>query len=132
MVSCTGSPRRSHGQPSPTGTVITADGDWDDLDAAIEAACAKTEHALVRRVAFQLQPAEVIDIPTRRRAYDLVTVGGEPTHVTFVARQTGDPTPIEITAKVGRFGDAAREDTLLKVISARLTDLKGKDFAPMR
>jgi hypothetical protein len=42
------------------------------------------------------------------------------------------PEPITISVRVGRWGDSAREEELLKAIRARLNDLKGVDWAPIR
>lgn len=125
-----GFPKR--GAPTPSGTTAIVRGEWDDLDAAIEAMCGTTELALVGRVAFQLQPAEVADLSTRRRGYDLLTSADEPARITFAAQETGEPTAMVMTVRVGRFGDASREAAVIEAVRRRLADLEGKDFAPMR
>lgn len=122
-------------RPDPVvspGTAIIAHGDWDDVDASVEAAVGRNEMAIVRRISLELEPAEAVDIPTRRRAFDLVTSDDQPARIKFVAKTTTDPGDIEVFARVGRFGDRAREESLLRAVRERLEDLAGRDFAPMR
>ncbi len=128
---CAGPGKRPDPVVSP-GITIIAEGDWDDVDASVEAAVVRCEMAIVRRISFQLEPAETIDVPTRRRAFDLVTADDQPARLKFVAKSTTDPGDIEVFAHVGRFGDRAREQTLLDAVRDRLDALAGRDFAPLR
>lgn len=107
-------------------------GDWDDVEAALEVALSSAELAVIGKAALHVVPAETNEISTRRVAFDLVTVGDEPAAVRFAALRTGDPTPIEVFARIGRFGDVQLEDRLLAAIAHRLTQLEGKDFAPLK
>ncbi len=120
-------------EPAPSaGSTIVTNGDWDDLKAAIDYAAGIQEMAFVREVAFQLEPLEVAELPTRRRWFDLVTVGDEPVKLSFRAMSSAQPTDMVITARVGRFGDGPRERQLLDTIKTRLDQLAGVDVAPIK
>lgn len=66
---------------------------------------------------------------TERMAFELVTVGGEPVRLTAARAGEGR---VVLEARVGRFGDPARERRLLSAVAARLRALFGRDYAPVR
>jgi len=65
------------------------------------------------------------------RAYRVRTINDEPVWI-VVSSENGwsddrAASPLRITAKVGRFGDRAREDELLSHLKARLAFLIARD-----
>jgi len=112
------------GQVSPGRATLTAD--WNDLDAAADVAAQRTELVVLRTTSPD---------PCTRR-YDLLSVSGEPGTL-IVTRPhpcdgPGESIPLTIEATIGRFGDPRRERILLNAFTARLADLHGVDFAPIR
>lgn len=112
-----------------SGERAVAIGDWDDLDDAVSVGARKCEMALLSA------REEGDDV----RIYELLTAGDEPARA--VLRRVAaldrsalgtDAEGIQIEAFVGRFGDADRERGLVSAIRARLGDLAGVDFAPVR
>lgn len=111
-----------------------ATGDWDDVRAAVEAGARAAEMAVV-------SSSESND--GRTKTYQLVTVTDEPAQVVAQIRggasmsgatgwgAAGGAGPIELSASVGRFGDAQRERKLLRAIRQRLEQLSGVDSAPL-
>lgn len=121
---------RSSGVPSD-GTTQVFTGDWNDVEASVQHAAGTLEMAVVGEAGFGLEPAEAVGVPTKRCRFELVTGGDEPALVRCWAKETGDPREIEVFAKVGEFGDAVREQRLLELFGARLTELRGRDWAPI-
>jgi hypothetical protein len=123
---------------SSEGTQATAMADWDDIEAAMDVAISKLEMAVEARPSREelrsdQRGAECVE-------YKLVTIRDEPARVLFCRNKklawsdgsAAGPEPITILVRVGRWGDSAREEELLKAIRARLNDLKGVDWAPIR
>ncbi len=108
----------------PSASQARINGDWDDIDAAIDVGATEAEMAVLSA-----------DLPTGgRRIIRLKTVQDQP--VILVIDRAGDPQGAagagpggasegEITMRctVGRFGDPAREARLLKALSHRLKAL---------
>lgn len=105
--------------PVPDGSRAEIPGDWDDVEAAVIIGAERAEMALV----------STDDQDPERLAFDLVTVGGEPVRLTAARAGEGR---IALEARVGRFGDPARERRLLSAVAARLRALFGRDYAPVR
>jgi len=106
---------------SPQTAKITAD--WDDVDAAVEVGVPRAEMA----VEFSDTPA-----PDERVFY-LRTITAETAKLTI--RRTTDatePAEIALEARAGMFGNPAQEKKLLAAVCARLEDLKGVAYAPVR
>lgn len=133
-----------------SGSSTRTDADWNDIDAAVAAGASKVEMAVVSANDGPTRAGTPGD--TRERIFKLKTIGDEPAWVTIAkaaaAPGSADPSPLDgassarvsatdgadalvLRAKVGRFGDRQRETALLQAISRRLTQLKGRDSAPL-
>lgn len=130
QVGCSSSPFDSGWS---TGTKVTAIADWNDVDAAVSVASGK--------VSYSMETSETPDDSTKR--YRLLTVTDEPVDLEIVrgiggsASASGSgksfgPTSMTIQCRVGRFGDARKEEQFVNAIRQRLGDLTGVDFAPVR
>jgi hypothetical protein len=134
FAGCSGPAWATHGAHS-SGTTLQAVGDWNDIDAAVEVAVKKAELAVV-------EARDATDERGRaQRVFTLVGLGNEPAELIVTAKGgAGDksslaqagPVAMQLSASVGRFGDAAREKTLVNALRARLGQLSGVDFAPLR
>ncbi len=102
------------GEPS----VMRAVGDYDDLDAAVEAAMIQTELAIVRAG----------PVPDGGRRYELIDAQGRAGEL--VIRRVGDD-EFTLHARLGRFGRPSDEDRLNTAVARRLRQLYGVDFAPL-
>lgn len=109
-------------------------GDWDDVDAAVVDAVSKK--------GVEMAVVASHDPEAGTRVYELTTVGDEPARL-VVRRKVagvspgarhgrGAPEAIGLEAWVGRFGDRERERALIAAVRARLGDLSGVDFAPLK
>lgn len=114
------------------GQSTLAYGDWDDLNAVVELAANQAGMAIVGTAAMHLQPADTVDVPTRRKSFELLTDGDEPAKLTFISQTTADPGELLVRARVGRQGDADRERELLAKVKTRLGELAGVDTAKAR
>ncbi len=105
--------------PSPMAISSVATGDWDDIDAAVDAGVSAAEVAKVdvRSSADSLT-----------RTYQLRTITDEPAWL--IAQRTGVGR-VSLGARVGRFGDPQREAGLLRAVAERLNALYGVDWAPL-
>ena len=92
-------------------------GDWDDLDAALEAEAESAEVAVMRS---RRGPDRVV--------YALVSIEGKPGELIAVRGEEGRLT---LSARIGRFGDSEREARLLRAVAGRLGRLRGVDVAPL-
>lgn len=112
---------------SPGATTVR--GDWDDVDAAVQVAITRAEMAILRRTA---EPADQPD-PDRIQ-FELLTMMNDRAVLT-ATREAGageSLIPIHLEARVGHFGDPAREQVLLRAMADRLEQLAGVDYAPAR
>lgn len=78
--------------------------------------------------------AQTVDIASDqpgpdRRDYQLLTINGSPGTLNVVHRPDG---LIELTCRIGRFGDPERERHYVAAIAARLEELHGRCFAPLK
>lgn len=117
----------------PLGSVVRVDGDWDDLDAAVEVAAGANQLAVVRRV----------EVGAWERMYELVTVTDKAVVIsarvvdeslTIAVEEESakrESVTIELTCRYGHAGDAGRESTVLRSVVRRLSQLRGRDFAPL-
>ena len=112
------------------GSTLSETGDWDDVEASVIVGAMAIEAAIESRS----------DDGPMRRVFKLRLIQGRPATLT-ASRATPPPTdelagepPVAITlqAVVGRFGDHERERRLLQAVAARLEDLRGVEFAPIR
>ncbi len=96
------------------------DGDWDDIDAAVDVGMSAAE---VARVDARTSP------DGRTRTYELRTSTDEPAWL--IARREEDGR-VGLGARVGRFGDPEREQKLVRGVAERLKSLHGVDWAPVK
>lgn len=113
---------------------VLATGDWNDVAAAVDAGARAAEMAVVNSSTSE---------DGRTRTFALVTATDEPARLTATTKSSEAATrgkpwgaaagagPIELSASVGRFGDADRERKLLRAVRQRLERLSGVDSAPL-
>lgn len=108
----------------PTGSTGIVTGDWDDVNAAVQAAAQHREMAVVSET----------KVDDRTIRYSLLTAKSEDVTVTISRDLAADPNvrlsqegpiAIRVVVKVGMFGDTKRERELIDDIRTRLTDLTG-------
>jgi hypothetical protein len=98
--------------------------DWDDVHPAVSLMAQQVEMAML-----DWSPGHRGVAAAREQRFELLTVGDEPAEL--VARRE-DGGVIELSARVGRFGDARRERALVEVVARRLEDLAGVEVRPLR
>lgn len=105
-------------------------GDWNDVEAAARVGTSQCQMAIVR-----------VESPSPERfIFSITTPTDEHGKLTARRRLPADPSltgaegpvAIEWNASIGLFGDSTQEKKLLQAVQARLMDLKGVDWAPMR
>lgn len=104
------------------GTSMDMNGDWDDVGASVRVAAGQCEMAVVS--------SKETD-PGRAHEFTLVILGDEPATLRFETKADTDPRLIHAWASVGTYGDQARERDLLTRVNRRLTQLRGRDWAPL-
>jgi len=103
------------------GPSVETTAEWDDVDAAVSFAAAESEMAVLTRretadgIEFQL--VTVIDEPVWLR----ITRDGD------APRDDRASRPVSLTARIGRFGDEARERRFVDSIVRRLDRLVDVD-----
>lgn len=110
------------GKASPP-TVVTVTADWNDVDTSVAVAVGQVEMAvlsvdasdpLVRR--YQLRTST-------DRGGTLIAERDEPGE--------GESVPITLTASIGVAGDDRYQEALLRYVTRRLEQLRGRDVAPI-
>jgi hypothetical protein len=112
-----------------TGLRVIVRGDWDDVDAAAEVGVSRGEAAIL---SSRLEQG--------RREYELVSIQDEPGILIAslaaapeeAAGPPGPGVPIELTCRMGRSENRARERVILLQTARRLKDLAGVDVRPIR
>jgi hypothetical protein len=101
-------------------------GDWDDLYAAASVSMTPIEAAILGRE--QGEPGD------RRERLTLTTIDDEPGELIAerLDRISESPGPIRLTARIGLFGNPAREERLIRAIGDRLRELAARDWAPLQ
>ncbi len=113
------------------GTTILVLADWDDVPAAVAVGLGQRSLTVVDATG----PSR--GDPHGEYRYELIDQEDRP-GVLAARRRAGassadaGPVGIELSAKLGRFGDAAEERSLLNAVRNRLADLTGVDVAPIR
>lgn len=95
-------------------------GDMNDIDVSVDTALAR---AGVAPVGLEVRPDGT-------RVWELRTARDEPGEVVVkvgVPEREGGPVPVEMSCRVGRFGDAETEALILRSAAARLEQLRGRD-----
>lgn len=109
---------------APTGSTGIVTGDWDDVNAAVQAAAQHREMSVVSET----------KVDDRTIRYSLITAKSEDVTVTISRDLAVDPNvrlsqegpiAIRVVVKVGMFGDTKRERDLIDDIRTRLSDLTG-------
>ena len=95
-------------------------GDWNDLDASVDAAAGANEMAV-----------EATESVPAGRTWRLRAIDDASVLVSVAARVHGEVSDMQLFARCGPNGDAQREHALLGCIAARLDMLRGKDWAAM-
>lgn len=117
LASCTS---ESASPPAAIALSKLGEGDWDDIDAAVDVGMSAAE---VARVDARTSP------DGRTRTYELRTSTDEPAWL--IARREEDGR-VGLGARVGRFGDPEREQKLVRGVAERLKSLHGVDWAPVK
>jgi hypothetical protein len=125
-------PGRSPGLSAPVRELgdasrIVVEADWNDVEGSVAVALGQAEVA-----------SEGSTIAPDSYTYALRSVGAIPGTLTITrAPGAGDdrPAPITLTCRFGHFrtgADRQREQRGLGRVAARLRDLAGRDYAPLR
>lgn len=118
MAGCQGGPStldRKAG-PQSTGSGL---GDMNDIDVSVDAALARAGIA----------PVGMDVLPDGTRVWELRTARDEPGEVVVRVgdpEEQGGPVPVEMSCRVGRFGDPETEALILRSAAARLEQLRGR------
>jgi hypothetical protein len=106
--------------PPVTGSITPAVvvGDFDDVRAAVEVSVGRSEMAVVR--VDESTPGELV--------FELLTIRDEPSELKARAAEGG---MVELSARIGRFGDERRERRLIGDVVERLRQLHGREVAPL-
>ncbi len=103
---------------------LTVQGDWDDVDAAVEVGVGQGEAAVVRS---QAAPDGL------QRRYELKHVSGLTGVLNVRAESDGkDPRPIALSCTMGAMESGGLSHRIIERVARRLTDLKGLEVAPIR
>lgn len=96
--------------------------DWADVEAAVLVGASAAEMAVLGDEAGEGE-----------RAFRLLTIRDESAELRArtAAPESERPVPIELSARVGHFGDPERERVLLEAVARRLRDLAGVDYRPL-
>lgn len=115
---------RGPGSDEPTRREIA--GDWDDIHAAVRTALRRCQVASERRTVHRVASDEGIEIVD----YALITVRGD----TGLLRLRGSPElgTIEISCRISAIGAPEAEACIVNELEARLAELFGRDYAPLR
>ena len=122
-VLCLGFPGCASLDATPEPGPRTIEADWNDVHPAVLTAAKKVEMAIVK----QEQAAGGLTI------YHLRTVTDEPAML-YIRATNPDYSglqPLQLSAKVGRFGDRRWEAQLMTAVQERLNQLAGVDHAPL-
>lgn len=130
LPACSAADKYSSTPSFSTGETLLTTGDWNDLEAA----------ARVGAEACQIAITSVESPNQSLFVFKLITPTDE--HGTLIARRrttppddpaaAEGPIAIELHASLGLFGDRSNETKLLRAVEARLSDLSGVDWAPIR
>lgn len=117
-------PARERLDPQRGPAVLTAHGEWRDVERSVEVGVRRAEMAVID-----------VRVAAGEKRFRLETVRGEPGWL--VAQPEVDAPfphdveiPIRLEASVGLFGNPEAERRLLRAVSERLRDLSGREWAP--
>lgn len=112
--------------PSADGATgaVTVAGDWDDVDAAVEVGAAQAECAVVSSSA---------GAGGAQRTFEVKHISGQRLTLTVTRADTSaNASRISVVAAAQLVRDAELERRLAQRVGLRLSDLAGKEFAPIR
>lgn len=114
---CSSAPQTggAHGGLAAPGLIR---GDWEDVGVSMEIAVLAIEATVVESRS-----------DAQSWTFALLTIRDEPGHV-VVERRGEDQVVVHVS--IGRFGDAAREQRLIRAFADRLQSLYGREFAPLK
>lgn len=115
---------RGPGSDEPTRREIA--GDWDDIHAAVRTALRRCQVASERRTVHRVASDEGIEIVD----YALITVRGTPGCSASAARPSWERS--RSPAGSARSGAPEAEACIVNELEARLAELFGRDYAPLR
>jgi hypothetical protein len=112
----------------PWGLRLRVRGDWDDVDAAVAVGVSRGEAATLSSIQGE-----------GRREYRLLSIDDEP-GVLIAQLVVGEQNragaaagvQIDLTCRIGRYQDEARERIILEQTQQRLKNLAGVDYRPIR
>jgi hypothetical protein len=107
---------------------VTINADWDDLDASVEVGASQAECVIVSSTVEKRKAP-----PLAKREFRLKHVSGR--YVTLTASRLStavNESKITLEVRAEPLRDRDLESLLLYRVSLRLSDLAGKDFAPIR
>ncbi|QQS10276.1 MAG: hypothetical protein IPK69_06550 [Phycisphaerales bacterium] len=116
LIGCSAGAVRSVPSYHASDSVLVSIGDFDDLTAAMEYTQTIAEVAVERK-------SETNGVV----AFEVATATDEAGRLECRAVDGG----IELRARVGLYGDRAREQRILEAMSRRLGQLAGRDWAPV-
>lgn len=96
-------------------------GDRDDIEVSVDAALARAHVA----------PVAMSEREDGTLIWELRTARDEPGALEvrlLPAPQEGEPVPVEISCRIGRFGDPEVERLIVKSVAHRLEQLRGRDY----
>jgi hypothetical protein len=107
----------------PNASIAEMTGDWDDVDAAVDAGGAKAEMAIV----------SITATGPNGRAYELRSIRDEPVWLVVDRLGQAGPGPIRMSMRctVGRFGNPEAQRRLLGAVERRLRELIGDRYVPV-
>lgn len=122
----------SSARPGPSGAAVsdgvarlTVQGDWNDLDAAVEVGAGQAECVMYGKTR---------KVSETHRRYDLKHVSGRRFVLTATrgSANKDENIPITLECPIAAASSGAVEDQLLALIARRLRDLRGVDVATIR
>lgn len=127
LQGCAGSANTSASAPLASAGTTTMLGDLDDLDAAVEVGAGQAECVIV-----SVSSAVISDTPAVQgavvRRFELRHVSGR----TVVLELYNTQPAITARCTVFPLSDPKLERQILDRVRVRLSDLRGKEFAPIR
>lgn len=127
LPGCAGSARVPETASINSGRTTTMLGDADDLDAAVEVGAGQAECVIVSVSNVVTSDTSAVSGVVVRR-FELKHISGQ---TAVLDLSTTEP-KINARCTVFPLGNSTLEELILDRVRVRLSDLKGKEFAPIR
>lgn len=103
-------------------SAIVVNADWNDVDAALIVAARRVEAVVTRAT----------DVSPTHRRFLVTHISGETGEVNVTRADAAHDEQVELraTCRIGRIHEPERDRTLLRALVARLSALRGVEFAP--